>query len=127
MADNEDVIENITNNEVNDYSSEEEVRLSIDYGNNFANEEGNNNIDEDGLDATNSSLAYLTHVRQARKKKAPVGAPRRTCTTRVIACTTIGFLVICLTMVGVSLLMSKNIDNLGKFYLHCFTVKIQLA
>ena len=74
--------------------------------------DGTNSGDEDELNTTNSSLAYLTLVR----KKSVDMIPRRTCTTRAIAFTGIGFLVICLVMVGVSLLMSKDIDALGKHF-----------
>lgn len=85
--------------------SDDEIHVPIDYGNTSA--------DEDDLNTTNSSLAYLTHVREARKRTVD-GSPRRTCTTRVVACTGLGFLVVCLIMVGVSLLLSKNIDDMGK-------------
>ena len=77
--------------------------------------DGTNSGDEDELNTTNSSLAYLTQVRKKRKKSVDM-VPRRTCTTRTIAFTGIGFLVICLVMVGVSLLMSKDIDALGKHF-----------
>ena len=78
--------------------------------------DGNISADEDELNTTNSSLAYLTQVRKKRKKSIDI-VPRRTCTTRAIALTGIGFLVVCLVMVGGSLLMSKDIDTLGKCFL----------
>ena len=114
MANQDDEIEhisaeetdNIYTEEIHTCPSEDEIHCSLDFGNNSA--------DEDDLNTTNSSLAYLTQVREARKKVA-VGEPRRTCTTRVVACTAVGFLLVCFLMVGISLLMSKNIDSLGKF------------
>ena len=107
MADQGDEIEHIhvSSDDINPYVSDDELRITFD--------DGNHSADEDELNATNSSLAYLTQVRKARKKASDV-APSRTCTVRMIACTGFGFLIICLAMVGVSLVMSKDIDSLGK-------------